>query len=76
MTDKSIDSKILYYLHELGKAKQLYVLNYLKGLAKKDQKGDKNKKLLELAGSISKRDLTLMKQAINEGCENVDPNEW
>lgn len=76
MVDKSIDIKILYYLHELGKSKQLSLLNYMKSIAQKEQKSNRNKKLLELAGSISKKDIKLMEEVINEGCENVDPNEW
>jgi hypothetical protein len=32
--------------------------------------------LLRFAGAISPDDLQLMRQAIEEGCERVDTNEW
>lgn len=38
----------------------------------------KNKKhnLMRFAGSIDQADLSLMEQAISEGCEKIDDNEW
>jgi len=50
------------------------VLNYLKNLVKRGD--DSNKNLLALAGTISKKDIKLMEKAIEEGCENIDSNEW
>ncbi len=77
MTDRTIDNKILNYLHSLDKAEQLSVLDYLKNLLKKSGKKDnKNKELLSLAGSIKKSDLKKMELAIEEGCESIDKNEW
>jgi hypothetical protein len=35
-----------------------------------------NEAWLKLAGTISQDDLKLMAQAIEEGCEQVDLNEW
>lgn len=70
MTDKAIDSKILYYLQTLEKSKRIAVLNYLMGLIKREPKENKNEELISLAGSISKKDIRLMEQAIEEGCEN------
>jgi len=36
----------------------------------------KKQNLLRFAGSIDQADLTLMQQAIAEGCEKIDGNEW
>ena len=33
-------------------------------------------KLLNLVGTISPEDLEIMKQAIEEGCEQVNESEW
>jgi len=71
MTDRTIDNKILNYLHSLDKAEQLSVLDYLRNLLKKTgKKNNKNKELLSLAGSIKKSDLKKMELAIEEGCES------
>ena len=74
MSDKTIDTQLLSYFHSLAKPQQLDVLNYLKGLLKKDHLS--NQSLLKLAGSISPEDLRMMDQAIKEGCEQIDEDEW
>ena len=42
----------------------------------KPSKGTRGKELLKFVGSISPEDLELMKFAIKEGCEQVDPDGW
>lgn len=74
MSYKSLDTQLLSYFHSLTKPQQLEVLNYLKSLLKKDSSS--NKGLLKLAGSISSQDLKLMNEAIKEGCEQIDKDEW
>ena len=74
MTDRTIDTQLLTYFHSLPKPQQLDVLNYLRSLLKKDSSS--NKELLKLAGSISSHDLKLMDEAIKEGCEQIDEDEW
>jgi hypothetical protein len=39
-------------------------------------RGTPGRELLQFAGTIEPDDLALMKQAIEEGCEKVDANEW
>lgn len=39
-------------------------------------KGALGKNLVKLAGTIDKEELELMKKAIEEGCEHVEPREW
>ena len=74
MTQSTIDTQLLTDFHSLEKPQQLDVLNYLKSLLKKDNAS--NKGLLKLAGSIPSNDLKLMEKAIEEGCEQIDSNEW
>ena len=74
MAEKTIDTELLNYFHALAKPQQLNVLNYLKSLLHKEE--SPNKGLLALAGSISSKDLKLMEEAIKEGCEQIDENEW
>lgn len=74
MTNKAIDSQVLNYMHSLENSQQVSVLNYLKNLVKRGDNNNKN--LLKLAGTINKKDIKLMEKAIEEGCENIDSNEW
>lgn len=74
MSDKTIDTQLLGYFHSLAKPQQLDVLNYLKSLVKEDRPS--NKGLLKLAGSISAKDLREMEEAVKEGCEQIDEDEW
>ena len=74
MTQSTIDTQLLTDFHSLDKSQQLDVLNYLKSLLKKDNMS--NKGLLKLAGSISSKDLKTMEEEIEEGCEQIDSNEW
>lgn len=74
MTEKTINTEILNYLHALSKAQRLNVLGYIKSLIA--SKKQKNQSLLALAGSISDDDAKLMQLAIQEGCESIDEHEW
>lgn len=38
--------------------------------------GVPGRELLDLAGTLSDEDARQMLEAIEEGCEQVDPNEW
>ena len=74
MLGKTIDIELLTYFHALAKPQQLDVLNYLKSLLENEKTS--NKELLKLAGSIPSKDLRLMEEAIKEGCEQIDEDEW
>lgn len=74
MADKTLDKRLLSYFHSLGRPEKMNVLKYLKSLVKKDFSS--NTELLKLAGTISVEDLELMENAIKEGCEKIDKDEW
>ena len=74
MTSQALSSEILKTLPLLGKREQNKVLEYIKSLlnAKRDGKAG----LLKLAGTMSKKEAEQMKKTIEEGCENIDYDEW
>lgn len=55
---------------------QRQVLIFVDALQASSMRGVAGKALLEFAGTISPEDLTLMEQAVESGCEQVDGSEW
>ncbi|MFQ5901267.1 MAG: hypothetical protein ACE5IH_06900 [Thermodesulfobacteriota bacterium] len=76
MATYSIKSKILDQLEILDTERQKEVLNFARILAMVRPKGMPGNKLLSFAGTIKADDLRKMRQAIEEGCEQVNLNEW
>lgn len=74
MTSQAISSEIIKKLDLLGLNEQNKVLKYIKSLI--NSKRDGKSGLLKLAGSLSKEDAEEMIKAIEDGCENIDYNEW
>lgn len=74
MKRDSLDQQVLQYFHELAEAEQIDVLKYVKSLVVRKQ--SRNQELLKLAGSIQEGDLQRIEQAIAQGCEGVDKDEW
>lgn len=71
LVDKIIDQvKVLPY------EMQWRVFEFSRALALSAPQGVPGKQLLGFAGTIDPEDLHLMHQAIEEGCEKVDNNEW
>lgn len=55
---------------------QIKILDLAEAAASSQQKGVSGKKLLRFAGILNAEDVTDMTQAIENGCEKVDINEW
>jgi hypothetical protein len=55
---------------------QQQVLDFVRELAAFVQRGVPGEKLLRFAGMIPADDLQLMRQAIEDDCEQVDWHEW
>lgn len=55
---------------------QRQVLDFMLELSGEPHKQYPGKNLLQFVGTISKEDLEIMKQTIEEGCEQVDESEW
>ena len=77
--DPLIHSELLSYLGQLPADEQALVVDFARTLAKslKPKKvGTPGKELLRFAGTISHEDAQQMMKAIEEGCEQIDANEW
>lgn len=55
---------------------QQRVLAFTRALAQTAPQGVPGRKLLRFAGTIPLEDVQLMREAIEQGCEQVDTNEW
>ncbi|GMV93182.1 MAG: hypothetical protein AMXMBFR82_29600 [Candidatus Hydrogenedentota bacterium] len=72
----AIRSKVIERLDTLPEDLQRKVLAYVQTLQSEERRGVSGDLLLMFAGTIPQDDLLLMKQAIEDGCEQVDENEW
>ncbi|NMB35546.1 MAG: hypothetical protein GX989_04580 [Firmicutes bacterium] len=72
----SFKDRIINELDSLNQFQQKKLLDYVLSLklSKKKKLGGKN--LFDFSGVISKVDLAVMEKAIEEGCGQVDLNEW
>ncbi|MGB9723130.1 MAG: hypothetical protein ACP5OO_05980 [Chloroflexia bacterium] len=68
--------KVVEYLKGLPYELQWQVLEFTRALALSVPRGISGKRLLRFAGTIPPDDVELMRQAIEQGCERVDVNEW
>jgi len=73
MTNAVIRDNLIAQLDKLPYELQLRVLDFVASLI---PKGIAGKNLLKFEGAIPVADLQLMSNAIEEGCEKVDINEW
>jgi hypothetical protein len=72
--NQDINGLIMQSLSKLDNFQQLKLLDFIISLVGK--KDTNPEKLLRYAGAIDKKDISLMKAAIEDGCEKVDNNEW
>jgi len=72
----SVMDKVIEQLQALPYELQWRVLEFTHALAVSIPRGVPGRQLLGFAGAIPPDDLQLMRQAIEEGCEQVDANEW
>jgi hypothetical protein len=75
MVDASIEHELSTCLGRLPVEKQRQVLEFAWTLATPLQ-GVCGSNLLQFAGTIDKSDLESMSQAIKDGCERIDADEW
>lgn len=71
-----LEQTLSQYLKNLGVEEQKQVLEFARALSLSKRMGVSGKSLLSFAGSIEKRDLDLMQEAIERDCEKVTPDEW
>jgi len=73
MENQIISSEIKKSLKALNRSEQKRVLEYIRAILK-----NKKKKVdaLHYYGSIDRQDAESIKNAIENGCEKIDHNEW
>jgi len=78
MVDSQIHEQIVKELDHLPLPLQQRVLEFARSLSSPPvtPRGIPGRELLRFAGTISSEDCQAMLEAIEEGCEQVDPNEW
>jgi hypothetical protein len=71
---QTIKEQIIEQVDRLDDSRQQQVLDFARRLTA--PAGTPGRNLLQFAGSIDPADLEAMSQAIQEDCEQVDPNAW
>jgi len=74
--DTAIIDKVIEQLKSLPHELQWRVLEFTRALAASAPHGVPGKQLLRFAGAIPPDDVKIMREAIEQGCEQVDVNEW
>jgi hypothetical protein len=72
----SIIDQVVEQLSSMTLSMQSEVLKFTRTLIHSEVQGVSGQKLLRFAGAIPFEDLQLMQTAIEQGCEQVDFNEW
>jgi hypothetical protein len=72
----AVERELQQRLSLLGPAEKRRVLEYARGLGEPPRRGTPGAALLRFAGSIPAEDVREMADAIEEGCEQVDPDGW
>ncbi|HEY9872822.1 MAG TPA: hypothetical protein V6D12_05275 [Candidatus Obscuribacterales bacterium] len=72
----SIIDEVIEQLRAMPQHLQWQVLEFTRTLGKSQIQGTPGQQLLRFAGSIPPDDLQLMSEAIEQGCEQVDSDEW
>ncbi len=75
MVDVAIQSQLLQTLDKLPVASQRAVLEFARAL-KEPEQGIPYSRIKHLIGTLSSEVADAMEQAIEEGCERIDRNEW
>jgi len=76
MTDATITQELVTFLDRLPVDQQRRVLEFARSLAVPTPHSVRGESLLRFAGAIDAADLEAMTQAIEDGCERIDPTEW
>lgn len=76
MMNPTLETEIREQLSLLPLEQQRQVLEFARALATARVRGVPGQALLRFSGLVDTEDLATMKQAIEEGCEQVQANEW
>jgi hypothetical protein len=76
MVDPNIQKELLVALDNLPEEAQRELAEFARILTARQSSGSGTRLLLRLGGSIDPQDLRRMEEAIQEGCEKVEADEW
>ena len=76
MVDAAIKNELSSCLGQLPVEQQRQVLEFARTLTTQPPQGTRGSSLLRFAGTIDASDLEAMSQAIQDGCERIDADEW
>ncbi len=76
MKNTTIKKDIYEQIERLPFEQQRQVLEFVRALTTARTQGMPGHKLLRFAGTIDREDLMTIEQAIKEGCEKVNLDEW
>ena len=76
MTAPNLETEICVYLHQLPFEQQRHVLEFVRVFVTARVQGVPGQALLRFVGMIDTSDLTLMTQAIEDGCEQIHGEDW
>lgn len=71
-----IENELHQQLERLDPSEREKVLEFARSLAASHPKGVRGDALMQFSGTIDPGDLDTMSDAIESGCEQVDPDEW
>jgi hypothetical protein len=74
--DIPIVEKVIEQMKSLPQELQWRVLEFTRALVVSTPQGISGAQLLRFGGAIPRNELSAMKEAIEQGCEQVDGNEW
>ena len=76
MVDATIEQELSTCLGRLPVEQQRQVLEFARNLTTPPLQGVRGSTLLQFSGTIDESDLEAMSQAIEDGCERIDADEW
>lgn len=74
--NSAVEQELHAQLERLAPAQQRQVLDFARTLAAANLRGVSGKTLARFAGTIPRDDLAMITAAIEQGCEQVNPDEW
>jgi len=72
----SVIEEVVEQLQVMPQHLQWQVLEFVRSLVEAEVRGTSGQQLLRFAGSIPSDDLELMREAIEQNCEQIDIDEW
>lgn len=76
MIDATIQSELLRAVEQLPPPLQREVVNYAHSLVHPRPRGTPGRELLRFAGIMTPEEGKAMMDAIEEGCERIEADEW